>query len=121
MRCRFYVGQKVVCVDAGGPSPYMHWDASDAIFAGEVYTLKSVHLHRGIVVVWLEERERHPLAKETWGPESGYGAYRFRPVTDITLLQEIASGIKQPGGFNEPTRKSRRIKITENAGEDAHG
>jgi hypothetical protein len=84
----FRVGQKVVCVDAksGGGG----WDKDDHPTEGAVYTIvRSFTWHDNEEVVWLLELRRSSRARRYHGDDVGYGAYRFRPVVDISDLQAI--------------------------------
>lgn len=97
----FYVGQKVVCVYAGGDPAFDDWDESERIVVGQIYTIRRVYIdHDGEDCVWLDEVQRSHLSRIDWGPDVGYGAYRFRPVverkTDISIFEEILRNTKAP-------------------------
>jgi len=106
MECNFFVGQKVVCVDANGASRFTGsttpWEPDEQISDGEIYTITSVHLFHGLIVLHLQEVQRSISARMLWGPLAGYGAYRFRPVTDISDLKKIVSEVftKKPASVS---------------------
>lgn len=90
----FRVGQKVVCVDAGGDldgrSPGI-WAKGEEIVDGQIYTIHSMFPHPadGVLCLRLHEVKRDPAALIMWGHD-GYAASRFRPVverkTDISIF-----------------------------------
>lgn len=104
----FYLGQKVVCVDA---SPYTgRWDVGEAPVEGRVYTVRGMRQSLnpkayGGLVLWFFELERSPrvqrlsLASRSnlW---AGYRATRFRPVcdkkTDISVFTALLDTTKTP-------------------------
>lgn len=96
--CNFHVGQKVVCVDDRSKKQAIKWFEAfpeEAVIAGRIYTIKSVHLDGlGKEVLWLEEVSRAELSRRLYGdPMIGYGSWRFRPVvtrkTDISILEAL--------------------------------
>lgn len=95
----FYVGQKVVCVDASEEAHDLpEWccpigDLS-GLEEGKVYTVREYGLDDiGLPTVWLQEiyRESHPEAEDVGEP--GYSPRRFRPAverkTDISLFKAM--------------------------------
>ena len=106
----FYVGQKVVCVDASN-SPGLRWDVGEAPVEGRVYTVSRVRkpldpTREGMLVLGFCELERSArvrcvslaAASGTW---AGYVSRRFRPVadrkTDISALVKIAEEAARTG------------------------
>jgi len=93
----FYVGQKVVCVDASN-MPGARWRANEAPVEGQVYTVMAVRVTReGLQVLQLRELDRCEAVK-AWvarniGKFAGYDARRFRPVverkTDISVFKAM--------------------------------
>lgn len=81
---RAYAGQKVVCVDdtvRDRPPPgYTFSGDLDGLKAGAVYTVRRIGADwlDGEICVWLDEIFRPPLEGEP--EESGFSAFRFRPV-----------------------------------------
>ena len=93
MECNFYVGQKVVCVDT---FPYK--GKPGGINEGEVYTIREIvdfispDLQRHGICVYLKEVIRPP-----WhGVEVPFFAKRFRPVTDISIFEEMLNNAPSP-------------------------
>lgn len=91
----FHVGQKVVCIDADGPTfegvPHVHWRPSEKIVNGTIYTVRKVYVDsRGAPCLWLNEVQRSPESQSRFGPTVGYGQHRFRPLaerkTDISIF-----------------------------------
>lgn len=92
----FYVGQKVVCVtttdEAIPPILAGSWNGDEPTI-GAVYTIAKILTCplSGIEMVHLVELRRAKSAEKYWGYPVGYGAFRFRPVTDISDLQAIVA------------------------------
>jgi len=88
MECNFFVGQKVVCVDANGASRFTGsttpWEPDEQISDGEIYTITSVHLFHGLIVLHLQEVQRSISTRMLWGPLAGYGP--SEPVMRLTKL-----------------------------------
>ena len=92
--CPFWVGQKVVCVD---DVPVIHHKVRTGMHGltrGNVYTVRKIgkydHSSLGEYIgVWLTEIVRP-------APDTPFDYVRFRPATDITLLEEIARTAKLP-------------------------
>ena len=95
----FYVGQKIVCVDAKIDRPegmiirgYATINNLDGLTEGQVYTIRSIRRcwESEIPGFFLEEIIR-PLDFD--GEEAPYRSTRFRPLverqTDITVFQQI--------------------------------
>lgn len=92
----FHVGQKVVCVDAKPrylPDEIYLSDEFE-LEEGKVYTIRSIgfdEFQKQEVIIRLFEIFREPGGDET--EESGFMAYRFRPVTErktsIAIFHEI--------------------------------
>lgn len=103
----FYAGQKVVCVtitDEDVPSEFSGVWHDDQPKVGCVYTIvKELPCPRsGQGVVHLAEIRRSKLAEQYWGYPVGYGAFRFRPVTDISDLQAIVAEVMNRAPCKEP-------------------
>lgn len=91
----FYVGQKVVCVDADSPGitgGYI-WEKGEEIFNGRIYTVSRTWIdYWGYAVVDLVEVKR---VQGTRPCPIGYGVFRFRPLvekstdTGMAILREI--------------------------------
>lgn len=102
----FYVGQKVVCIDATSSATANLRLTLNGLTEGAIYTVRAVagvpnhtpylkeHLQCG-VCLWVEEIVR-PSAY-SGGPETGYSAARFRPLvkTDISVFQAMLNPTPQ--------------------------
>jgi len=92
----FRVGQKVVCVTNEVHEEGRMW-RDDAPTVGAVYTVSHEWWRDGRQHLSFIELERHPEAKKIWAMcgkgRLGYGAWRFRPVTekktDISIFKAI--------------------------------
>lgn len=87
----FYPGQKIICIDAD--SGRGDW-FGDGPVKGQVYTFKRYSRdNKGFEVIHLYELERCEGAKRLWGPNAGYGAFRFRAIvekkTDISVFNKL--------------------------------
>lgn len=95
----FYVGQRVVCVDAGlnsqrfGVPPHIVTNKSlDGLAKGRVYTVRAVGPGSySIPALWLQEISRATsFFSDGWVGEPGFASARFRPVverkTDISIF-----------------------------------
>lgn len=97
----FFVGQKVVCVNndpCTKRSPNAWWNG-DRPTLGQIYTIKRIILDwESYEIVHLVELDRSETAKERFGPDVGYGSYRFRPLierkTDISIFTQILDSVK---------------------------
>ena len=99
----FYVGQKVICVDASISDKYLpavpsynSWvNDLDGLTEGVVYTIAGTADFFGAPVVFVAEIKRPPHSD---GSESGYAAARFRPVvqkkTDISVFTKMLKDTK---------------------------
>ncbi len=85
--CNFYVGQKVVCIDAADTNI----EQIAELVEGQVYTIgwvgpyqppASWRCGKGICVRVLECRNQFPQEPPFW-------ARRFKPVTDISMLEKM--------------------------------
>lgn len=99
----FYVGQKVVCVDASN-RPGRRWYPGEAPVEGSVYTIVGVRAskkpERAPFVLAFKELERCEEMR-AWLIERGrkdwpgYGSNRFRPLverkTDISIFKAMLS------------------------------
>lgn len=97
----FRVNQQVVCVDAA-PEPGCSWGSSDAPVEGATYTVRAViglqlHLH---------EIKRSDLATAMHGPELGYWAWRFIPVTELKKQTSIEVLKKLLDGASRETERA---------------
>jgi hypothetical protein len=103
MECRFFVGQRVVCVnDDPNLRPGFDGDLS-GLKQGEVYSVRAVSLPPRI---WAEH---YPHCPEPWvyvseiyrgnrwhNIEIGYCHTRFRPATDISDLERLLNIVPSP-------------------------
>lgn len=96
----FRVGQRVICVD-DRPLPRetgSRWVDGEGVIAGQVYTIKRVYVNSGHHLVWLEEVARSDIAMAVFGPDVGYGQFRFRPLaereTDISIFTSLLTPSK---------------------------
>ena len=99
----FHPGQKVVCIDADLRRDRQPWKVNpriaglDGLTLRAVYTIRSMVLQRGVMLVRLVEITR-PLwpGWEAEG-EPGFAPWRFRPVreTSIECLRAHLAPIKQ--------------------------
>ena len=76
----FYVGQKVVCVDA---KPRLHagrnWVFGDAPTEGAIYTIAGLYMgEEGLCIILLE----HPRSPRS--EHRGFASRRFRPLVSDT-------------------------------------
>ncbi len=86
MKCKFVVGQKVVCVNNAGNG------ASKYLVKDSIYTIESIYSgSSNFIFVMLQELSG--LAKGGWFPE------RFEPLverkTDISIFQKLVAPSKQ--------------------------
>ena len=94
----FFVGQKVVCVDANGPDSEGNnspWQPGEEIFNGRIYTIAKLYDFDGLGLILLEAK-RCEAALRGWGRKDlGYHARRFRPLEtkSIELFRKIAQGV----------------------------
>lgn len=98
MQCTFRPGDKVVCVNAGHIDPgdeslYEPWDDGEKLVEGEIYTVTSVHVHDGDVVLHLAEVERTQFSRGYWGNGAGYCYTRFRPARNIEQFRKIVADV----------------------------
>lgn len=96
----FYVGQKVVCVEASPRADYTPWKVSifdmEGLTEGRIYTVRAVSVQRGVSVIFVIEINRRWKVD---GREQGYAAVRFRPIverkTDISIFKAMLNPSKQ--------------------------
>lgn len=96
--CNFYVGQKVLCVDAD-TGPLAYWLDGEQIYLHRVYTIRwmgetpAYQVHQdalaGLPSTQATVRLREVLRHRVDGIELGYRATRFRPLTDISSLEAL--------------------------------
>jgi len=91
----FYVGQEVVCVDAGHPSDFRRW-RGDIPEVGKKYTITRVKvvfdplIDKNLIAIGLAEIKN----SKTW--DGLYAARRFRPLTKkstdtgMAVLRKVA-------------------------------
>lgn len=92
----FYVGQKVVCVDARSFGD-CEWGETETPKQGAIYTVQSVHNDNyGKPVLWLHELSRDAESQEDHGHLIGYGVWRFRPITERKTSIEIFKAMLNP-------------------------
>lgn len=84
----FYVGQKVVCVDA---KPRLHagrnWIWGDAPTEGAIYTIAELYVDKEGLSVVLHEHKRSPLSEYR-----GFASRRFRPLVSDTKKVSFTEG-----------------------------
>lgn len=103
MKCKFVVGQKIVCVNAR-PDPLWGWSRrSTPPETGAVYTVTRVGLcqvpgYQDMTSVWLREIHNFCCRAGVDYPDCGYAAERFRPVktTSIAVFEAILRDVKSP-------------------------
>lgn len=107
MECNFFVGQKVVCVDAANLIGGIWY--GDVPLVGAVYTITNIapsplalywperHIPAALFFAEIKNTSPHIL-----GRDGGYDAGRFRPVTDISDLKKIVSEVftKKPASVS---------------------
>lgn len=89
----FYVGQKVVCVNAD-PRAFnpvsCDWKPGEELVEGAIYTIRRAYVFNSLAIVQLDEICRAQIAFDVYGENAGYAAARFRPVvkrkTDISVF-----------------------------------
>lgn len=102
MECKFFVGQKVVCVDALPVPGCGYPDREIFPIAGEIYTIREVLVNpRGLPVVYLAEIVNPKLKYVEGYKEKWFLARRFRPATDITQFHKLV----------EEARKHKRVTV----------
>lgn len=90
-----YAGQKVVCID-DEPLPGRIWEFKNELKKGLVYTIKNLRIDEdGDLICQLLEVSRGPMSRAQHGPDCGYLARRFRPVTDISVFTEILKKVQE--------------------------
>lgn len=97
----FYVGQKVVCVDDKS-HPGASWGSTETPKCGDIYTVSGVLLSNDdVLVLHLIEIQRDRESRAIFGPDVGFGAYRFRPLinTDISMFEAMLN----------PQRETERV------------
>ena len=90
MECNFYVGQKVVCVDAAPKSA----DRIPPLVEGVIYTIARI-VRRGdevgVSLIEVADMPPHPIL------DGSYDSRRFRPAvetkTDISALRQIVADV----------------------------
>lgn len=100
----WFVGMRVVCIDASlrrdlTPYPVAPDRDLDGLTERRIYTVRSVGLYRGALVVWLAEIIRRVRRNEEEFGEAGFAIERFRPVqpraTDISMFTSMLTGAKE--------------------------
>ncbi len=95
----FYVGQKVVCVDASSMGQGGSWRKGEALVEGAIYKIRRCFLRKGKLDVHLFEVERTDDSKAEWGNDVGYAAERFRPLApreaDISIFTKMLNQNKE--------------------------
>jgi hypothetical protein len=86
----FYVGQKVVCVNAGPlVNPIGNVHVAPQLEEGRVYTVLAVAAGKGLLLMEVAPSPPHPA----------FNAERFRPVverkTDISIFRAMLNPSKQ--------------------------
>lgn len=99
----FFVGQKVVCVNADN-TPGRVWNG-DAPTKGCIYPIRFIGVSRLTPgpMFHLEEIERSETSRIEWGYETGYGAWRFRPL-EYQSIKDLIARVISPD-------KTRRIPV----------
>jgi hypothetical protein len=87
----FYVGQKVVCVNAKPRSP--NWPGTKRVVEGAVYTIRAVYFEKRQNATGVLLSEIVNEFAPSIGCEPGFLASRFRPVverkTDISIFTDM--------------------------------
>lgn len=92
----WYVGMRVVCVDADTHQRYIRWQTSSpslhGLTRGEVYTVRAIGLYRDCPVIWIEEitRPSNPLGTP------GFAVQRFRPVVPLSSIDQFKAHLDAP-------------------------
>lgn len=93
----FRVGQKVVCIDGEPFGNSRWWYAEGEVpVEGSIYTIARMHVDQaGYLIFGLLEIRRCEAARNRWGNDVGYGAFRFRPAdeTDISIFTKILDDV----------------------------
>lgn len=92
----FYVGQKVVCVDAT-VSRGFHWDKGESPCEGTIYTISRISRDEdGEIILSFFELQRTLRSIRIYGENVGYWSNRFRPLiersteTGMGILRKVA-------------------------------
>lgn len=84
----FYVGQKVICVDA---KPRLHarrnWIWGDAPTEGAIYTISELYIGKEGLEIVLHEHKRSPYSEYR-----GFASRRFRPLVSDTRKVSFTEG-----------------------------
>lgn len=101
MDCKFYVGQKIVCVN-DNPEEFLNsgfegsvYPGLDGLQAGKIYTVKSLYRYTGAICstkvsVVLEEITRLG-GKDVYA--AGFDCRRFRPLDEVR--KEVQKSVKR--------------------------
>jgi len=104
----FHAGQKVVCINAHMAGPFRQFSPDEAPRVGGIYTVRRAFIGAdGLEVLWLDEIARSAESILYWNdPDLGYGAFRFRPLTEhkkktdisfaLDILDRVSGKIKEP-------------------------
>lgn len=91
MECKFYVGQKVVCVDDSRAWPHIN-GMQAPVSAGGVFTISQVGLTHRL------DTQKRPCVTLVEFPGWIMWSHRFRPAvetqTDISALKQIVEDVK---------------------------
>lgn len=91
----WFVGQKVVCVDASGDLD--GFIVSGSLRKGSIYTIRQLELWKGTLGVLLEEIRCIPYPGDS--EECGFLIKRFRPVinpeSDLSVFEAILRGVEK--------------------------
>jgi len=94
----FFVGQKVVCVNAGDVDGRGgRWLPGEELVEGKTYTILCIREVLGWPAFDLIELKRHPYATEYFGIDVAYAAVRFRPIQSkaISIFRKIARDVTE--------------------------
>jgi hypothetical protein len=106
----FYRYQQVLCIDAESGRDGYIWIPGEEIITGNTYTIHSTFAHpvSGIPMVRLSEVRRSQRCIDMWNHD-GYGAYRFRPLTETKSSVSFTAGA-DPSTKKYDNRRRRKVK-----------
>ena len=118
MECRFYVGQKVLCLrdDWGLKTIFIKeglLSESGMNFpnCGEVYTIREMRANeRGVGLLFVEITNPDRQYKNFFG-EVSFLHKHFRPLTDISSLEALLTALPAPGLLNEELHEIVRDSV----------
>jgi hypothetical protein len=102
VKCKFFVGQKVVCIENWGISPDTHKPEM-----GKKYTIRSVipdaselcYQYKKVPAVYLMEIKRNKLFP--WEKEPPFYYWRFSPLTEEDIDISVFTNLLKPISVKE--------------------